>query len=239
LSEPSSTLPPGPFLVIGCGRSGTSYVGTLLHASGIDLGSDLKPSDQFNERAYFEDVPVTRLHQRWLAQEGMTLVSISDDFPLEGTAEMDRELREVPGPRLNDRVRWGMKPPGILFFWPSWERVVPSTTYLLLPFRHPRAFAQSYVAGTGDTNERALTLWLSLNRLALQAIDSSGFASLVLDFDQPATFAERLRPILGSVTDTYEGTLHHHRASAPLEGETAALYADLQHRARNGHGYGS
>jgi hypothetical protein len=64
---------------------------------------------------------------------------------------------------------------------------------------------------------------MSLNRLALDAIDSSGFASLVLDFDRPATIVERLRPILGPVTDTYEGALHHHRFDSALEGEPAKL----------------
>jgi hypothetical protein len=74
-------------------------------------------------------------------------------------------------------------------------------------------------------------LWTGLNRFALQAIDSSGFTWLVLDFDRPETFAQRLRPILGAVTDTYEPALHHHRAcTPPLEGELRELY-DLQRRA--------
>jgi hypothetical protein len=199
------------------------------------MGSDLKPPDQLNERGYFEDVPVTRLHQRWLAQREMNLASISEDFPINGTAEMEQELRTVLGPRLQGPGRWGMKPPGILFFWPMWERVLPPTTHLLLPFRHPQAFASSYVTGNNETSERALTLWTSLNRLAMQAVDSSGFASMVLDFDRPATFARRLQPILGTVTDTYEGALHHHRAHAPLGGETAEVYTELRRRATHDH----
>lgn len=226
-----SALADGPFLVIGCGRSGTSYVAGLLHASGIEMGTDLKPPDDFNERGYFEDVAVTDLHLRWLAQREMSLVSTSEQFPLDGTAEMEQELREVVRPLMEGGRRWGMKPPGILFFWPIWQRVLPPTTYLLLPFRHPVAFAESYVAGTNETSDRARTLWMSLNRLALHAIDSSGFASLVLDFDQPATIAPRLRPILGTVTDTYEGRIHHYRTDSPLDGEAAALYAELRRRA--------
>jgi hypothetical protein len=226
-----SALAEGPFLVIGCGRSGTSYVGGLLHAAGIEMGGNLKPPDGFNERGYFEDLAVTELHVRWLAERGMTLMSTSKEFPLDGSAEMERELRDVVRPLSESGRRWGMKPPGILFFWPIWQRVLPPTTYLLFPFRHPFAFARSYVAGTGDTTDRALTLWMSLNRLALHAIDSSGFASLVLDFDRPATFTRRLRPILGPVTDTYEGTLHHHRVDSRLEGEPAELYAELLRRA--------
>jgi hypothetical protein len=222
----------GPFLVIGCGRSGTSYVAGLLHASGIDMGRHLKPPDHFNERGYFEDVAVTDLHMRWLAQRGMTLMSISAEFPLDGTAEMEQQLRDVVRPLMESGRRWGIKPPGILFFWPLWQRMLPPTTYLLLPFRHPLAFAQSYVAGTGDTSDRALALWTSLNKLALHAIDSSGFASVVLDFDQPSTIAEALEPILGTVADTYDAGIHHHRSDAPLHGEVAPLYAELRRRAQ-------
>jgi hypothetical protein len=214
------------------GRSGSSYLAGILHASGIDMGSELKPADQFNERGYYEDLPVTRLHEGWLARLGLAFDSVSDEFPIEGTPEMDQELQAALGPRLENERRWGIKPPGILFFWPIWQRVVPETACLLVPFRHPEGVAESYVAG-GDKRERALALWTSLNRLALEVVDSSGFLSLFLDFDDPRSFAPRLRPLLGSVTDPYEPGIHHHRARPLLSGEAAGLYEELKRRAQH------
>jgi hypothetical protein len=219
----------GPFIVIGMGRSGTSYLAGLLHASGIDMGTELKQPDRFNELGYFEDLPVTQVHERWLARVGLDFGSISSDLPVDGGPEMEAELREALGPRLDQPGRWGMKPPGILFFWPMWQQLLPSTTVLLVPFRHPYAVAESYAAGH-DTRERALGLWVSLNRLALHAVDSGGFESLVLDFDRPETFAGQLAPIVGPVADTYDRTIHHHRSNARLYGELAELYAELQRR---------
>lgn len=214
------------------GRSGTSYVASLLAGSGFHLGDDLKRADAQNEAGYYEDLETIRFHERWLSELGWDLGTVTDSFPVDPLPAMRAEIAALVAKREARGLPWAAKPPGALFFWPGWRAALPEQTVLLVPFRHPEAVARSYLAG-GDTRERALGLWLQLNRLALGAIDSGPFQGFVLDFDHPELVARRLPEIIGRpVVDTYRPDLHHHRADEPLaDSEIAEMYSELIRRA--------
>jgi hypothetical protein len=159
---------PGPFIVLGMGRSGTSYVGSLLAAKGIEMGSSLKPADAHNPGGYFEDVETTGMHERWLARRGLDLASLSDSFPLAGDPEERDAITAYVARRQEGRRRWGVKAPGILFFWSAWRAALPPMSVLLIPFRHPAAVPDSFER-YGLERQRALDLWAQLNTLAIQA----------------------------------------------------------------------
>ena len=45
------------YLVVGTGRSGTSTVARVMHEKlGISMGNEFVPSNEFNEKGYYEDV---------------------------------------------------------------------------------------------------------------------------------------------------------------------------------------
>jgi hypothetical protein len=226
-----STERRGPVVVIGMGRSGTSYVASLLDAAGYGLGAELKPADAANEAGYYEDLEVTHMHERRLAELGLDLGTVSERFPLPATPAVADEVRSYVTHRESAGGPWGVKPPGALFFWPAWREALPRSTVLLLPFPHPDGVVDSYVAG-GDTRERAEALWLQLNRLALSAIDSGPFEGVVLNFDRPERVSRRLSAVLGvEVPDTYRPELRHHRGSVAPSGELGVVYRELLRRA--------
>jgi hypothetical protein len=231
--DESVARPRGPFIVIGMGRSGTSYVASVLHEAGIDMGEELKPADEQNEAGYFEDLEVLRMHQSWLEERGMSFVSVSDEFPLELDAARREKISSYIERRESSSRPWGLKAPGILFFWPAWQDALPETTVLLLPFRHPDGVAASLADG-GMPPESALPLWMQLNRLALDALDSSPFTGVVLDFDDRPALARRLNTLLGPFVDTYRPALHRHRSRGRLPAEAEEVLAELRRRAAAG-----
>jgi hypothetical protein len=220
----------GPFIVLGMGRSGTSYIGSVLAANGIDMGAELKTADEQNRNGYFEDVETTRMHEHWLARRGLNLASVHAGFPLEVDPDEQALISAYVARREASADRWGVKAPGILFFWNGWREVLPKRSVLLVPFRHPAAVADSFER-YGLDRERALALWLQLNTLAIEAA-AGPFESLFLDFDDRPVLLRALRSILQAFHDPYEPGLRHEPADAgALSGQHGALYSELRARA--------
>jgi hypothetical protein len=146
-----------PFMVVGMVRSGTSYVGSILAANGVDMGARLKPADAHNRNGYFEDLGHSRCRSGG-SSDGMTLAT-RGSFPVETTVDEDGELAAYIE-RRRFAGRWGVKAPGILLFWPLWARLLPPETVVLLPFRHPFAVLDSFLRW-GMEVEAILGLWLS------------------------------------------------------------------------------
>lgn len=205
----------GPFIVVGMGRSGTSYVGAILEAAGIDMGAELKPADEHNQGGYFEDLEATRMHERWLEQRGLTLASVSDALPVEATPDETEAIALYIARREARAHRWGLKAPGILFFWEAWREVLPDRSIVLVPFRRPSAVADSFER-YGLDRDTALALWLQLNRLALHAVTAGPFQGAFLDFDNRTRFAQALRSAIGPYVDPYQPGLTHARPRAEL-----------------------
>jgi len=213
------------------GRSGTSYVASILDQAGVDLGRELKPADEHNERGYFEDLEALRMHQGWLEERGLSFVSLDERFPLDPGPEGRAQVAEFVRKREHETEQWGLKAPGILFFWPAWREALPPSSVLLFPFRHPDATLRSLERG-GIDREQGLALWIQLNRLALAAVDEGRFVAVVLDFDDRRKLAARLAPLLGPYVDPYELGLHHHsRGPLPEDSEARAVYEELSRRA--------
>jgi hypothetical protein len=220
-----------PFIVVGMGRSGTSYFGSILDEAGIGMGGNLKPPDEHNKRGYFEDLEATRMHQEWLERRGLTLASVSDSFPLPATPDEMGAISSYIALREAEGGRWGLKAPGILFFWDAWREQLPRGSVVLVPFRHPSAVADSFER-YGLGRQQALALWLQLNRLALRAARVGPFETLFLDFDNRDRFARALSSVLGSYVDPYEPALRQERPhTEPLPSAFGELYAELVARA--------
>ena len=68
MSHGSSVL-----VVAGFHRSGTSLVTEILSRAGLFVGDDLIGANPSNPYGHFEDREVVRLHDRLLADVGLTL----------------------------------------------------------------------------------------------------------------------------------------------------------------------
>lgn len=224
----------GPFIVLGMGRSGTSYVGNVLAANGVDMGAELKPPDEHNLTGYFEDVETTAMHERWLERRGLNLASIAE-FPLKPAPEERDAISGYVARREARAQPWGVKAPGILFFWPAWRDTLPADSVLLVPFRHPLAVADSFER-YGLDRDRALALWIQLNTLAMEAA-SGPFESVFLDFDDHPILERALRSILGAFDDPYEPDLTQAAAPTSLSPQHEALYRELRGRAVESAGH--
>src|SRR6476620_1936431 len=107
----------GPFVVVGMGRSGSSYVGGVLHRAGIDMGKEVKPADAYNQAGYYEDLEVLQAHEAWLRELNLEFGSVRLNFPLEVGPKRRKWIQEFVARREGESVTWGLKVPGILFFW--------------------------------------------------------------------------------------------------------------------------
>jgi hypothetical protein len=167
------------------------------------------------------------MHQAWLEERGLSFVSLDERFPLDPGPEGRAQIVEFVRRREQQTERWGLKAPGILFFWPAWRDALPPSSVLLFPFRHPEATLRSLERG-GVEREQGLALWIQLNRLALAAVDEGRFEAAVLDFDDRRKLSARLAPLLGPYVDPYELQLQHHRRGPlPEHAEVRALYEEL------------
>ena len=213
------------------GRSGTSYVASILDQAGVDMGRELKSPDEHNPRGYFEDLEALLMHQGWLEELDLSFASVDERFPIDPGPERREQIAAFVGRRQRETGRWGLKAPGVLFFWPAWRDVLPPHTLLLVPFRHPEGTLRS-VERAGLGRDQALGLWIQLNRLAIEAVDEGPFDSVFLDFDDRRKLAAQLAPLLGPYLDPYELQLQHYgRGQLPEDAEVRALYEELCARA--------
>lgn len=139
-------LPGHPLLILGLGRSGTSYLASFLQANGVDLGSDLGGPGFVNPRGFFEDRRIVDFHRRLLTKRDPRAA----DIPLLAVAtshgpdpseaeEAVRILEALARPGL-----WGWKDPRTLLFIDFWLGLLPDAR-LVVPIRHPVENYTSYL----------------------------------------------------------------------------------------------
>ncbi len=171
-------------LVLGMDRCGTSLCASVLHALGMSLGANLLPADRFNERGYFEDREICRVHQRVLAVLGRswdTLTTVRpfppgwwQSAPMEGYC---RELAAIARSRLAAApcAKWGFKDPRTVLLLPLWTKVFDELAIrpvFVICVRHPGAVAQSLSARDGFPPRFSEMLWLEKTLRACQAASS-------------------------------------------------------------------
>src|SRR5687767_11988942 len=125
-------------IVAGMHRSGTSFLGRLLHLAGIDMGEDLLGPNESNPHGHFEDTALLELQRDILRRENRG----EDQWvlrPPKITAEdKARAHAYVEGRRRASAqgVVWGWKEPRTCMFLDLWAELLPGA-YFLFPFRRP------------------------------------------------------------------------------------------------------
>ncbi|TAG96967.1 MAG: hypothetical protein EAZ09_05655 [Oscillatoriales cyanobacterium] len=81
--------------VLGCYRSGTSLVSSILAKLGVDFGQQLYPSSSHNPNGYFESEQINHFNTQLIEKAGFTLAKPGHP------QEISRIIQEKPIEFLN------------------------------------------------------------------------------------------------------------------------------------------
>ncbi len=159
-----------PLIVVGMHRSGTSFVSSLLHTAGLDVGARLMPGGRGNERGHFENLDFVEFHMRWLRLTGHDDSGWATSHTLTLPGDAMSEAREII--EVNARgSAWGWKDPRTTLFLEFWASVVPKACYLFL-YREPSEVVDSLFRRGDDairlSPELAAQAYLNHNDIILR-----------------------------------------------------------------------
>jgi hypothetical protein len=231
-------------------RSGTSFVASLLHAAGLDMGSRLMPAARSNERGHFENMDFVEFHMRELRLTGHDDSGWAALHTLTLSEEAASEAREII--ETNARATaWGWKDPRTTLFLDFWSSVVSDANYLFI-YREPSEVIDSlYRRGDESillTPELAARAYLTHNEMMLRHARQHRARSFIANVSAIALDPQRFLAALAEkfdvdldahVPSTFEGELM--RTIAPdaaratmlrhLFPEIDRLYHDLEREA--------
>ena len=136
--------------VLGCMRSGTSLTAGILHNLGVHMGDELRKQDRFNDRGYFEDIPLMRLNDKILERAGGTNWSPPD------TVEALRVMGHYDEQIVDKNDVLGCKV-GMNLTIEGWLHILRSPKVVII-FRNPIDTMQSMVRVKKIDNREAIFL---------------------------------------------------------------------------------
>ena len=169
---------PGPIVVAGMHRSGTSLTASWLSHLGVAMGRDLVPADAANPTGYFEDTDFLSLNRRMLAAAcprsagghpdwGWTEVGGPDPLALQ---EFKDEAASLVAQGRQTGEAWGWKDPRSTMLLDFWLAAAPDARFLLV-YRYPWEVAASiHRLGSKVFSEHPTypeQIWMVYNRALL------------------------------------------------------------------------
>lgn len=154
-------------LVLGMHRSGTSAIARVLNLRGADLGRDLLPPKQDNERGFWENAAILALHERFLAGQHWHW----HDLLIPGrhwqqgapAREFVAGLPAVLKQQYGDSKLLLVKDPRLSLLAPLWIEVLSAQRLrpaFVITIRHPDEVAASLAERDGFSFARSRWLWL-------------------------------------------------------------------------------
>lgn len=216
-------------IVTGAGRSGTSAVAQVLHASGCSMGRDLHEPTEFNPAGYFEDRWVTDVNDRILAGAGLVgFFGYASRAHVLAAAEPYRDEMA----RLVGEAGGGWKDPRFCWTLEAWLPELAAPPRLVVCLRSPRAVVDSAVRHYGQTSVYARRhvafQWSRQYLRLLEVIRDYALEALCVEYDalvaEPEATVERLSRFLGRPLDpcAVDRSLRHEVAAVPKR--HAAVY---------------
>jgi hypothetical protein len=154
-------------LVLGMHRSGTSAIARVLNLRGADLGRDLLPPKQDNERGFWENAAILALHERFLAAQQWhwhDLLTPADHWQQDVPArEFVAGLPAVLTQQYGDSKLLLVKDPRLSLLAPLWIEVLSAKRVrpvFVITIRHPDEVAASLAERDGFSFARSRWLWL-------------------------------------------------------------------------------
>lgn len=104
-----------PVIIVGMHRSGTSLVGSIVAALGIDMGETAQ-ADLYNTGGYFEDLRLLHLNEALLSELGGAWNAPPSSEEIEAyRPKIQNAYAEYIASRAGDR-QWGVKDPRLSLF---------------------------------------------------------------------------------------------------------------------------
>jgi len=162
-----SALSATAILVLGMHRSGTSAIARVLNLRGADLGRDLLPAKQDNERGFWENAAILGLHERFFARQQWQwhdLLTPKTGWQHDAPArELVAGLPAVLEQQYGDSRLLLVKDPRLSLLAPLWiEALAAQRTRVafVIMVRHPDEIAASLAKRDGFSPARSHWLWL-------------------------------------------------------------------------------
>ncbi|MFC1798836.1 glycosyltransferase, partial [Thermodesulfobacteriota bacterium] len=154
-------------IVIGMHRSGTSAIMRTLNLCGVDLGSNLLPPANDNEKGFWEHADIYRINEKFFADVN----SSWDDVRTLPHNQWDSDIRKrykkdilsVLESNFSDSRFWGIKDPRLCYLLPMWHNILErfdSKPYFLVIVRNPLEVIASLANRNGFSKEKSGLLWL-------------------------------------------------------------------------------
>ena len=154
-------------LVLGMHRSGTSAIARVLNLRGAELGRDLLPAKEDNERGFWENRAILELHETLLNALGLRWLDLAD-LP-EGwqrTAPARRFVADLPDVLKQEFEGHGLftvKDPRLSLLAPLWIEALTAAGVrptFVVTIRHPHEVAASLARRDGLPAAQSQLLWL-------------------------------------------------------------------------------
>jgi hypothetical protein len=241
--------------ILGMHRSGTSLAGQMVHALGVPMGDNLIVANEYNERGYFEDSVVVKIHDELLMALGRPWQSISSTMPLPAewmqrpeTALAREKLRAHISAELRQGT-WAVKDPRMARLLPLWKELASEVGFELIPLlcvRSPNEVASSLATRDHFPLNMGELLWTIYNFEIIDALGSSMGCVLCYEdwFKRPTESLNRLAAAIKvNLTDKrcqelastiVDSKLRHHATKEGEEtGPNAEFYRLLRQWANN------
>lgn len=171
-------------IILGMHRSGTSALTGLLSEFGIDLGSNLYPAADDNEKGFFENIEVINLNNKILLSNN----SSYDDFMFNYNIEKNFDTHvniaiDIIKKEFSYSKCFAIKDPRLCITFPIWEKALTTLgikIHILLPYRNPIEVAQSLRKRNNFSFQKSLLLWCK--HFFLAELYSRKYKRLFLDF---------------------------------------------------------
>ena len=224
-------------IVLGMHRSGTSLVAELIHEWGAHTGDkeQMLPADEWNERGYWEYMPLLIFNDDLLASVDSTWLApppIEDERLLEARASEPelrdsalRLMREMENSSESSTHCWFWKDPRLGITLPFWKQLWGNPIYLVL-VRNPLDLALSLQRRFHFPLSASLLLW---QRYVLTILKHAGNSERVL-FIQYEQLLRDPRPQCARISDflTKQSGLKQAKHEL-LEGMVRAVRPGLRH----------
>lgn len=160
--------------VLGMHRSGTSLLtGLLVEGMGYNPGGPLIEPRKFNEKGYYELVPLVTQDLKWLDQQQVDYIRSPHQFDITKTAAADHPLQEDGLEALfflnrNIPIPYIVKAPTLCLTLPLWISFLSTKPAVVLTFRDPMDVAYSLERRERQPLRHGFRAWITYNQRAVQ-----------------------------------------------------------------------
>ena len=149
-----------PFLIVtGTGRSGTSAVASVLHESGVCMGTEFAPPSEYNARGFYEDLQALEINKRIMADTGLGDLRLAPTLParsafLTAATAYREDMRQVPSAGAQ-----GWKDPQFCFTLEAWLRALDVRPRVIVCLRGPESYYRSVLQIVGLIERKTAEAW--------------------------------------------------------------------------------